>query len=125
MPLCIIVRGVKTGGVRYLPNPEPVDLPQEIIDSLPAGTVREMAPPPPPLRYDGPTLEAFVEAGYKPEHYPPEGFAERDSPGLRDYRATVKKDRLAEAQARVAAVVGTAGAAAAAGDREKAAAGKQ
>jgi len=33
-----------------------------------------------PLRQDGPTLEQFVAAGYKAEHYPPHGYAKRDTP---------------------------------------------
>lgn len=29
------------------------------------------------LRLDGPTLPVFIEAGYKPEHYPPQGYADK------------------------------------------------
>lgn len=29
------------------------------------------------LRTDGPTLEEYVEAGYKAENYPPDGYAPR------------------------------------------------
>lgn len=32
---------------------------------------------PEPLRQDGPTLEEYVEAGYKAENYPPKGYAVR------------------------------------------------
>jgi hypothetical protein len=41
------------------------------------------------LRQDGPTLEKWVEAGYKPENYPPVGYAELDSPALTEYKAKV------------------------------------
>lgn len=44
------------------------------------------------LRTDGPTLEKWVEAGYKPENYPPEGYAELDSPLLTAYKAKVAAD---------------------------------
>ena len=37
------------------------------------------------LKTDGPTFEEFVAAGYKPEHYPPAGYAPKDSQGLDDY----------------------------------------
>lgn len=33
------------------------------------------------LRTDGPTIEAFTDAGYKAETYPPQGYAVVDSPG--------------------------------------------
>jgi len=36
-----------------------------------------------------PTLEQFVAAGYKPQHYPPQGFPAVDTAGLRAYRASV------------------------------------
>jgi hypothetical protein len=39
------------------------------------------------LRTDGPTMEQWIEAGYKPENYPPEGYAELDSPALTEYKA--------------------------------------
>lgn len=38
----------------------------------------------------GPTLEVYVKAGYKPENYPPHGFAEVPSPGLTAYRTQRK-----------------------------------
>lgn len=44
------------------------------------------------LRTDGPTLEKWVEAGYLPENYPPDGYAELDSPALTAYKAKVAAD---------------------------------
>lgn len=41
-------------------------------------------------RDDGPTFEEYVAAGYAPEAYPPRGWAEKDSPGLREYREMQK-----------------------------------
>jgi len=38
------------------------------------------------LRLDGPTIEGFVAAGYKPENYPPSGYAEKQSPGLTEFK---------------------------------------
>jgi hypothetical protein len=112
---CILVRAIKFGGARLHPGPEPIDLPEDIIAALPPGTVRPVAPPPPALRTDGPTLEEFISAGYKAEHYPPQGYAEKDSEGLRAYRVEQKAEALRQAQARVATVVGSAAAA----EREK------
>lgn len=43
------------------------------------------------LRDDGPTFEEFVKAGYLPENYPPEGYAEKPSTGLDEYRAANPK----------------------------------
>lgn len=69
-----------------------------IGDSLPAAPVTAAAPPPPiamdaeTVRTDGPTLEEYVGSGRKPEDYPPEGYAERDSPGLRKLRARQAHD---------------------------------
>ncbi len=41
---------------------------------------------------EGPTLEKWLEAGYRAEHYPPPGYAAIDSPALHEFRATqVKK----------------------------------
>lgn len=40
------------------------------------------------LREDGPTLEEWVKAGYRPEGYPPVGYAELPSPALEAYKAT-------------------------------------
>jgi len=45
-------------------------------------------------RTDGPTLEEYVAAGYKAENYPPDGYAERPSAGLTEYRASQKAKRL-------------------------------
>ena len=42
------------------------------------------------LRLDGPTLEEYVAAGYKPETYPPQGYGEKPSPGLEAWRASVR-----------------------------------
>jgi hypothetical protein len=39
-----------------------------------------------PLRTDGPTLEEFVAAGYKPEHYPPPGYAARADERVRYFK---------------------------------------
>jgi hypothetical protein len=44
------------------------------------------------LRADGPTLEKWIEAGYQPGNYPPEGYSEVDSPGLTAYKAKVAAD---------------------------------
>lgn len=41
------------------------------------------------LRLDGPTMEEYVKAGYKPENYPPKGYAEVDSPALKEHKAKV------------------------------------
>jgi hypothetical protein len=38
-------------------------------------------------RTNGPTIEEWVKAGYRPEHYPPGDYAEKPSPGLDAYRA--------------------------------------
>lgn len=40
------------------------------------------------LRTDGPTLEKWVEAGYPADKYPPDGYAELDSPALQVYKTT-------------------------------------
>jgi hypothetical protein len=48
------------------------------------------------LRTDGPTLEKWLEAGYPPDKYPPEGYAELDSPALTGYKAA-----LAEAASKI------------------------
>lgn len=40
------------------------------------------------LRTDGPTLEQWLQAGYTADKYPPEGYAELDSPALQVYKAT-------------------------------------
>lgn len=37
-------------------------------------------------RKDGPTFEDYLKAGYKPESYPPDEYAEVSSPGLTEYR---------------------------------------
>jgi hypothetical protein len=55
------------------------------VDEVPA---TPPAPPKPELRTDGPTIEVYVAAGYDPKGYPPEGFAEVDSPGLVRFKAT-------------------------------------
>lgn len=38
----------------------------------------------------GPTLEEFEAAGYDAKNYPPEGYAERPSPRLDEYRASLQ-----------------------------------
>ena len=38
------------------------------------------------LRLDGPTLEEWTAAGYKPEGYPPVDYAEKPSPALTKFR---------------------------------------
>lgn len=45
------------------------------------------------LRTDGPTLEEFIEKGYMPENYPPQGWAEKPSEGLTQYRAAKEKEK--------------------------------
>lgn len=37
-------------------------------------------PPAPELRQDGPTIEQYVNAGYKASTYPPNGYAAKSSP---------------------------------------------
>jgi hypothetical protein len=36
---------------------------------------------------EGPTLEKWLAAGYRAEHYPPPGYAAIDSPALHEFRA--------------------------------------
>ncbi len=50
------------------------------------------------MRLDGPTLEEYVKAGYKPEHYPPEGYAEKDSPALQELRASQEAEKKSAAE---------------------------
>lgn len=40
------------------------------------------------LRTDGPTIERFIATGREAKDYPPRGYAEVESAGLRKYRAT-------------------------------------
>lgn len=42
------------------------------------------------LKAGGPTMEDWVEAGFNPVGYPPEGFSEVDSPALQEFKATGK-----------------------------------
>lgn len=42
------------------------------------------------LRDDGPTIEEWVAAGYLPENYPPDGYAERRSDGLKAFKKNGK-----------------------------------
>jgi hypothetical protein len=46
---------------------------------LPAVSPSSSKPEPVPLRMDGPTLEEYIEAGYKAESYPPQGYAPKPS----------------------------------------------
>jgi hypothetical protein len=107
MPRVILLRALQWDrtGV-HAPGPEPVDVPQEILDSLPAGIYRPVFEPE-ALRTDGPTVEQWVAAGYRREHYPPEGYAEVDSPGLQALRS---ERRAAEKAAAIERVTGLAGA---------------
>lgn len=41
------------------------------------------------LRQDGPILEQWLASGYQAENYPPQGYAELDSAGLRAYKAAI------------------------------------
>lgn len=41
-------------------------------------------------RQDGPTIEQFVAAGYSAQHYPPKGYAVKDSQGLIEFVAEGK-----------------------------------
>lgn len=50
------------------------------------------------LRTDGPTLEKWVEAGYPKHAYPPDGYAELDSPALTAYKAEVAAATLSGVQ---------------------------
>jgi len=60
----------------------------ESLDEAPVpGQDQDPDPEPEPLRMDGPTIEEWVTSGYRPEHYPPDGWAEMASPGLVEYRA--------------------------------------
>lgn len=88
--------------------PEPVEaapaqeVASEVVDAEPEGEAvpeaeaeaDEPAPqvenPPQGLRQDGPTIEAYVAAGYLPGNYPPAGYAEMPSQGLEVFRATGK-----------------------------------
>lgn len=45
------------------------------------------------LKTDGPTMEEWLKAGYKPEHYPPQGYAEKPSAGLDEYRKSLKSSQ--------------------------------
>lgn len=40
------------------------------------------------LKQNGPTLEEWVGAGYQAADYPPAGYAERDTEGLKSFRAS-------------------------------------
>lgn len=48
------------------------------------------------LRADGPTFEEYVAAGYKPENYPPEGYAAVRSPGFEEYQAMRESEAAQE-----------------------------
>lgn len=55
-----------------------------------ARTLPSDAPPPVDtngLRTDGPTIEEWVEAGYQPQFYPPDGWCEKPSAALTEWRA--------------------------------------
>lgn len=56
-----------------------------------------------PPQLTGPTFEEYTKAGYNPASYPPHGYAERDSAGLREYRAARAEALVAEEAARKAA----------------------
>jgi hypothetical protein len=58
-------------------------LPLKRVEHVASAAELERAPE---LRADGPTLEEYVLAGYKAENYPPEGYAEKPSPGLDHFR---------------------------------------
>src|SRR5262249_43609290 len=44
-------------------------------------------PPAPALSQDGPTIEEYIAAGYPADKYPPDGYAEKPSPGLTRHKA--------------------------------------
>lgn len=48
------------------------------------------------LKANGPTLEQFVSAGYAPEQYPPQGYAEVPSPALTKFRSTGEAPKQAD-----------------------------
>lgn len=43
------------------------------------------------LKGDGPTFEEYVEAGYEPSTYPPEGYTAQDTEGYRTYLAEKRR----------------------------------
>lgn len=47
-----------------------------------------------PLRTNGPTLEEFTAKGYNRDEYPPNGYAEKDSPAWRDEMARRNKEGI-------------------------------
>ena len=54
---------------------------QQFIDARTAVRLHEGgAAPEPALRDDGPTVQAFVEAGYLAVNYPPAGYASKSTP---------------------------------------------
>lgn len=53
----------------------------ELAEQSEAGTAVALKP-------GGPTIETWVEAGYPPQNYPPDGWAETPSPGLTAFRET-------------------------------------
>lgn len=96
-----VVRAVKFGGKRYQPG-HPLDLTREEVASLPEGVVKVLSWRTDGPRKDGPTLEEYVEAGYDPADYPPQGFAEVPSAGLDAYRAEQQASRRGAGAGRVA-----------------------
>jgi len=71
------------------------------IKGTPIGADQPEAPQPSTpdgLRTDGPTLEEYVEAGYLAENYPPQGWAEKPSPGLDAYRASQLESKEPDGQ---------------------------
>ena len=93
--------------IEYVPPQKAAAAPEPANVAVAPGT-------PPALRTDGPTIEEFVFAGYKPENYPPAGYAERPSAGLDRYRAQ-EKAAAAAAQAASAPSPGEGASAATAG----------
>jgi hypothetical protein len=92
------------------PQPKPPQNASRVVDSpAPQGNVYSEPTPEwkaapkntQGLRLDGPTRQEFLEAGHDLAHYPPQGYAERDTPAskdpaiLRHYRPPTKKlDKL-------------------------------
>lgn len=83
---------VSVGGKTYSADEEGLfEIPEEHVAHLAESHGFQRHYPPAPAaakkpRTDGPTLEEFVAAGYKPENYPPDGYAEKPSAGLEAFR---------------------------------------
>jgi len=64
----------------------------------PSSSTAVQVPEKPSLSLDGPTLEEYQKSGYKPETYPPAGYAEKPSPALTAWKEAQAKTASAPAQ---------------------------